>query len=377
MTATGASRINSLAQIQKMQMERQAGARQQAASAAFQESIRQSTTNGVPDIQAAITRFGSQFPEEAMGVQKEYKAGLIEKVKPAKPELVTTYDANGQPTQGWAVPGEAVSTPIGLGKPEAPKPPQIKEQSLGGDWWQDMEFDPKTRKHDIPFGKPYIKGKGGVNINVGGEGGQEHYLKERYKGLAEQAGKLDKAAETAYASKQSLGRFLDASKTSPDGAAAGVINATQNFLSTFGYTSSDLVDAAKMEQAIGDILSNKMAELGARGLTDKDMEILRMSLPRVNTDRTARAEVVRILNKSHDNTIAEWDNQREGEAKNYPGLAGTMTLPKWRKQLAEESRLAKTVTFADIKATAADSGKSIQEVVAALKAKGFTIQGAE
>ena len=86
-----------------------------------------------------------------------------------------------------------------------------------------------------------------------------------------------------------------------------------------------------MEQAIGDILGNKMAELGARGLTDKDMEVLRQSLPRVDTDKASRDNVVEILKKANNNVIAEYENARLEEARVYPDLSKRIPDPAWYK----------------------------------------------
>jgi hypothetical protein len=86
-----------------------------------------------------------------------------------------------------------------------------------------------------------------------------------------------------------------------------------------------------MEQAIGDIKNNKMTELGARGLTDKDMEVLAQSLPRVNTDKASRENVVRILKAANNAVISEYENARQEEARIYPELAKRIPSPVWYK----------------------------------------------
>jgi hypothetical protein len=75
-----------------------------------------------------------------------------------------------------------------------------------------------------------------------------------------------------------------------------------------------------------------MAELGARGLTDQDMKVLRMALPRIETDRVSREAVANIVKKANQFTISEWESQRASEAEIYPDLATKVPEPYWYKQ---------------------------------------------
>ena len=160
----------------------------------------------------------------------------------------------------------------------------------------------------------------------------DKYLNKRREQQADQFMALEKGAESAYKRIQTLDRFLEASKKGTAGGAQPVITATQNFLSSFGYSPESLKNVAVMEQAIGDILGTKMQELGARGLTDKDMEILRQALPRVSIAPEAREAVVAILKKSDEFTLNEYSNARAEEARLYPDFAKKTPTQGWLRQ---------------------------------------------
>ena len=161
--------------------------------------------------------------------------------------------------------------------------------------------------------------------------GDDDYLKERRKQQATRFSELEKSAESAYKRLDTLDRFLSASKGGTAGGAQPIITAAQNFISSFGYSPDSLKNVAVMEQAIGDILGTKMAELGARGLTDRDMEILRQALPRVGIAPEAREAVVSILKKSDEFTLNEYANARGEEARIYPEFASRTPEQAWFK----------------------------------------------
>ena len=161
--------------------------------------------------------------------------------------------------------------------------------------------------------------------------GDSKYAEERLSGLAKDMQALDKSATSAYKANKSLDRFIEASKTGTEGGAQPIISAAQNLLASFGYSPESLKDVRVMEQAVGDILGTKMEELGARGLTDKDMEVLRQALPRVNIDKNSRLEVAKIVKKANDFTINEWENARSEEERIYPEIAGRVAKPAWYK----------------------------------------------
>lgn len=216
-----------------------------------------------------------------------------------------------------------------------------EDVSIGGGEWQTYVTKPDgTVDMSRPIGKPFSKKATASESNVNIGAGEKEYVKERLKKKAEYAGELDKSAESAYKSIKAMDRFLESSKTGMAGGAQPIISGTQNFLASFGFDIKDLKDVNQMEQAIGDILATKMSELGARGLTDRDMDVLKQSLPRVATDRTSRENIAEILKRSNKNTIAEWENYQEEEAQSYPELKGKIPRPQWYKKYKEETAFA-------------------------------------
>ena len=171
-----------------------------------------------------------------------------------------------------------------------------------------------------------------TNINNVNAKPDNAYFTERRKAQAQKFQDLEKAAESADKQIQALDRFLKANETGTAGGAQPLISGVQNFLSSFGYESKALTDVRVMEQVIGDILQNKMAELGARGLTDKDMQILRDALPRVATDRRSRAEVAGVIRRAAEGTINSYRAARDEEARIYPEFTQNTPSPLWLRR---------------------------------------------
>lgn len=213
--------------------------------------------------------------------------------------------------------------------PEAPK--EVEQWSepymMGGAMVQKNE---KTGQIRQAVARPPVTNvNASPNINLGRD--DDEYLKARRKAQADGFRELERSAESAYKQIQTLDRFLAASEKGTAGGAQPIISGVQNFLSSFGYSPESLKDVRVMEQAIGDILGNKMAELGARGLTDKDMEILRQALPRVAIDRGSRSAVANILKKSAEFTLGEYDAARAEEERIYPEFAKKTPMQGWFK----------------------------------------------
>lgn len=169
-------------------------------------------------------------------------------------------------------------------------------------------------------------------VNAGAQPGDDSYMKKRREGQATQFQDLEKSAESAARQIQALDRFIAASEKGAAGGAQPLITSVQNFLSSFGYSSEQLKDTVLMKQVIGDVLGNKMAELGARGLTDKDMEILREALPRVATDRASRVAVANVMKKNATRTLDEYKAARSEEERIYPGFSQKTPTPGWFRQ---------------------------------------------
>lgn len=171
-----------------------------------------------------------------------------------------------------------------------------------------------------------------TNVSTTVNAGDKKYSEERSKNAAQRMDTLEKSAESAHKSMLAMDRFLASSPTGMQGNVQPILTGVQNFLATFGYESKNLTSVRQMEQAIGDVLQNKMAELGARGLTDRDMEILRNALPRVNIDRASRENVARIVKKGNQAAINEYMAQRDEERRIYPDIAKNIPEPAWLKQ---------------------------------------------
>jgi hypothetical protein len=225
-----------------------------------------------------------------------------------KPQF-QTLPVDGKPgvTQGaWVVPGQTDFTAVG-------------GQKL-----------PEILNPDVEAAKWRIASKGASRTDVRVTmPGDNKYIETRRGDQAKALTDLEKSAQSAYNQFNTLDRFIAASEKSFAGGAATVLAGVNNFLSSFGYNSESLKDTRVMEQAIGDILGNKMAELGARGLTDKDMQILRDALPRVETDKKSRVEIAKIIKKANANVLKEYETARNEEARIYPDLAARTPMQAW------------------------------------------------
>lgn len=192
-------------------------------------------------------------------------------------------------------------------------------------------------------------GNRGTKVEVVLGKGDTKYSEKRLEGEAARISELSKAAESAFKTNLAIDRFIEASKKGTEGGAQPVISAAQNFLASFGYSPESLQDVRQMEQAVGDILGTKMQELGARGLTDKDMQILRDALPRVSTDRASRENIARIIKKASEFTLNEYHTAREEEGRIYPELATRIPDPAWYKSYKTARNTWSAQSPADVK----------------------------
>ncbi len=184
------------------------------------------------------------------------------------------------------------------------------------------EFDPVSRQWN-EVGRGEV-GAGTV-VNLGA--GDNAYTKKRQEQNAERMGTYRKSADASIRSQRNLKQFMRASAEGREGGAVPIVSGIQNFLVTFGFSDTGLKDVAGMQQAIGSIKKEHMDELGARGLTDKDMEIISEALPRAETSREAREAVAGVLQKANDYKIREYIDLIESEKGNYPDIK--QMLPSW------------------------------------------------
>lgn len=251
-----------------------------------------------------------QTPEiQQAGLGAMLQAIKDEKPKDPKWQVTEKFDANGRP----------VKVLVNLNDPT-----------------QTMPFGdakrPEILQPGVEDAQARVRAAGRPQTTiVNSQPGDDKYLQERRKAQAARFGELEKSAESAYKQIQTLDRFIEASNKGTSGGAQPIISGVQNFLSSFGYTPEQLKDVRVMEQAIGDILGNKMAELGARGLTDKDMEILRQALPRVNVDKDSRIAIAEILKKTAASTLGEYENARAEEERIYPEFSKKTPVQSWFK----------------------------------------------
>ena len=154
---------------------------------------------------------------------------------------------------------------------------------------------------------------------------------QAYKKLDESLRDSESKASSAASTINSLDRFLESSPSAAAGGLQPLFTNVKNLLSSFGISPDSLVNEQKMSAAIDQILMGKMESMGsaARGLTDRDMETLRNSLPRLNTDRRAREEVARIVKKAKAYDIEDYRIQRISESENFPDIARVRPAPRF------------------------------------------------
>lgn len=197
----------------------------------------------------------------------------------------------------------------------------IKEYSNdGGKTWQ-------------AFSDPYPIKSTVANVTAvanAGDKGLSEYWKTTADAKAKQVAEMEKQAQVAVQNINAIDRFTIESKKGTAGGAQPILTGVQNFLSTFGYSSSELDSVAKMQTAVAGAKANYMKQLGARGLTDQDMKILAESLPRVETSRSAREAVAAVLRKAYQKDIDNWAKEAEKQYRNAPEeMKPLMELPAW------------------------------------------------
>lgn len=147
------------------------------------------------------------------------------------------------------------------------------------------------------------------------------------------------SANTAFSNINSMGKILNLSPNAPQGALQPLITNVQNLFSSFGFKIDDLNNAQVVDATINKILKDVMGELGARGLTNTDMETIRASLPRLNTSKEARDAVANILIKSYNKDIENFRIARVNQARVSPEIASRKETPLFYIQWLESAGL--------------------------------------
>ena len=76
-----------------------------------------------------------------------------------------------------------------------------------------------------------------------------------------------------------------------------------------------------------------MKQLGARGLTDNDMAILKDNLPKLGQSAAARVAVADVLQKADYNTMKDYDSTLSQYTEQMPGLV--RATPNWLGSLRD------------------------------------------
>jgi hypothetical protein len=141
-----------------------------------------------------------------------------------------------------------------------------------------------------------------------------------------------KSATKHLANAKNLQRFLRTNHKTPQGALAGALTGVRNVMASFGVQSNTLTDAQTGQQALDAILASEMTERGARGLTDKDMDILRGAMPRMDSSSDARREVAEVLLRAAQRQVY---GQIDAYDQNI-AAGSILTQPDWMPQMRAE-----------------------------------------
>ena len=143
------------------------------------------------------------------------------------------------------------------------------------------------------------------------------------------------AGLAASKSWDALQRVRDLSDTASQGSLAPFRLAVADFFSSFNISIDPQAQnaGAQMVSAINSILSSQMGQLGARGLTNQDMVILKDNLPKLGTSSEARIAIAEVLQKSNYKTMSEFNNLFTGYKAQVSGLV--RIAPEWLNHFVE------------------------------------------
>lgn len=161
------------------------------------------------------------------------------------------------------------------------------------------------------------------------------YVKEGQKEALKITNEMEKRANSAWRDSRALDRFIAESDSAQGGALQPVISMAQNFFASFGFNPDGLKSVDAMNSALSEMLENRMMEMGARGLTDMDMNILKNHLPKIATSKESRVNVARVLKKVNDYDIMLYKDRYEWEQDAYPQMK--RQKPRWLKEWEKKS----------------------------------------
>ena len=266
----------------------------------------------------------------ATNKQQAYEAVLPQIDEIARQHGMDTKNISGQWDQTKA---DALLSQYGAKEKEYKPSYKVVPERVKGGMWRDRAIIDGKKAGFV--GEAYKKGAGASETTLGGG----KYAAERMKIQAKRMDEIEKSATSAYSGKKALDRFVRNSKKGTEGGAQPIISGVKNFLTSFSsYSPDELTSTAVMQQAIGEVKVGLIARFGARGLTDKDMEIINESLPRVATSKDAREKVAEILGKIYEYQIEEYSDALEQEKELHPEVSKGIIKPKWLREYSSKKK---------------------------------------
>jgi hypothetical protein len=151
--------------------------------------------------------------------------------------------------------------------------------------------------------------------------GQGPFIETLAKGEAAALPAAQAEAVAASRNNENLNRIIAASQagTFSGPLAQGAVGAAQFFNALGVSVAPEMLTNTRLTQvSINQILGNMMAALGARGLTDKDMEIITNAMPTVADDPRSRIVISQVLQAANQRTIEAYNTRRQRALK-MPG----------------------------------------------------------
>lgn len=155
---------------------------------------------------------------------------------------------------------------------------------------------------------------------------------------SKQATMYDEMAKSAVSGIDMMNNLSVMKSVQDDSIHGGLAEAGKlvgNLLASVGVDQDWITATNLTDRSSNDILRQYMVKLGARGLTDKDMDILRSSLPTFRTDIKAQSEVIRILEKGIGENITDYKTMSKRLRVKYPNnyFALHPAVERYQKQI--------------------------------------------
>ena len=167
--------------------------------------------------------------------------------------------------------------------------------------------------------------------------------------VAEAKRKIDEYDKMTQSAVKSI-EMLDTLKTmessmdsSLQGGFAEVGRMFGNFLASTGIEAEWIKNTNLNASMQNKSLKTYMEELGARGLTDKDMEILRLALPSYKTDKASQKEIIRIFKKGFKGDMdhyikmqKRYNSQYKGVFELHPAVESYLSIEKENENAVQQ-----------------------------------------